>query len=100
MPKKTSAARLQREIDETLTAKRATKATPFHTTRCYACGGKAVGVRDLRPEGGMIEAACRRHADPRIKAYAACVYCSGPRPTLLIDGQFAHKGCHAEAEQS
>jgi hypothetical protein len=48
----------------------------------------------------MVEAACKRHADPSIKACAACVFCSGPRPTLTIDGDFAHKGCHAEAVRS
>jgi hypothetical protein len=80
--------------------KDATKAIPFFTARCYACDSEACGVRDRRPEGGMIEAACKRHADPRVKAYAACTYCSGSRPTLLIDGSFAHKGCHAEAVRS
>lgn len=69
---------------------------PFHTSRCYACDAKASGVRDRRPEGGMVEAACPRHADPTIKAHPACMFCSGPRPTLLIDGDFAHKGCHSK----
>ena len=73
---------------------------PFHTSRCYACDDKACGVRDRRPEGGVVEAACKRHADPTIRAYAACVFCSGTRPTLTIDGDFAHKGCHAEAVRS
>jgi len=73
---------------------------PFHTARCYACDGKACGVRDRRHEGGMVEAACARHADPTIKSFAACVFCSGSRPSLTIDGDFAHKGCHAEAVQS
>lgn len=75
-------------------------AVPFHTSRCYACDTEACGVRDRRLEGGLIEAACKRHADPTIKAYAACMYCSGPRPTLLIDNSFAHKGCHTEEMQS
>lgn len=48
-------------------------------------------------EGGMIEAACERHADPTIMAYAACMLCTGARPSLVIDGDFAHKRCHAEA---
>ena len=78
----------------------AVKATPFHTARCYACDGKACGVRDRRPEGGLIEAACKRHADPSIPSYVACMFCSGPRPTLLVDGSFAHKGCHTEQVQS
>ena len=75
-------------------------ALTYSTRRCYACDSKdAIGVRDRRPEGGMVEAACARHADPTIKAVAACMYCSGPRPTLDIDGDFAHKKCHAEACQ-
>jgi len=76
------------------------KATPFHTSRCYACDAEACGVRDRRPEGGLIEAACKRHADPSIRSYVACMFCSGPRPTLLIDGSFAHKGCHTGQVQS
>jgi hypothetical protein len=48
----------------------------------------------------MVEAACARHADPTIKAYAACMFCSGPRPTLLIDDTFAHKGCYHEDVRS
>lgn len=71
------------------------KAIPFHTSRCYACDDQACGVRDRRPEGGSIEAACKRHADPSIKAYAACMFCSGPRPSLVVDGDFAHKSCHS-----
>ncbi len=75
-------------------------AKPYHSCKCYACDSKsAVGVRDRRPEGGMLEAACARHADPTIKAFAACMYCSGPRPSLLIDQDFAHKKCHAEASR-
>lgn len=31
---------------------------------CYACDAAPVGTRDRRPEGGGIEAACARHADP------------------------------------
>lgn len=76
------------------------KAVPFHTSRCYACDDEVHGIRDRRPEGLQIEAACKRHADPTIRCFAACLFCSGPRPTLLIDGDFAHKGCHAEAVRS
>ena len=71
------------------------KGRPFHTDRCYACDARAVGVRDRRPEGGVVEAACARHRDPSIPAYPACMFCSGPRPTLLIDRDFAHAKCHA-----
>lgn len=74
-------------------------ALPYHTRRCYACDDTACGVRDRRPEGGEVEGACTRHADPTIKAFAACVYCNGPRPSLDIDGEFAHKKCHIEASQ-
>jgi hypothetical protein len=73
--------------------------TPFHVGGCYACDDTAVGVRDRRPEGGMIEAACRRHADPTLRAFAACCFCSGARPSLVIDGQFAHKSCHTAAQE-
>jgi hypothetical protein len=57
----------------------------------------ACGVRDRRPEGGIVEAACTRHADPTIPAYAACYMCLGARPTIAIDGELlVHKKCHAE----
>jgi hypothetical protein len=75
------------------------KGKPYHTERCYACDDRAVGIRDRCPEGGMVEAACLRHRDPAIRAYAACMFCSGPRPTLVIDGDFAHVKCHTEASQ-
>lgn len=97
-----SSAQLDREIAEALAhPAHATKQTavPFHQDRCYACDSKAVGVRDRRPEGGMIEPGCKRHADPSIKSYAACMYCSGPGPTRTIDGDFVHKGCHDEASK-
>lgn len=74
---------------------------PYHTCKCYACDSKAaVGVRDRRPEGGAVEAACARHADPTIKAYPACVFCSGRvvAKSLLIELDFAHKSCHAAQE--
>lgn len=35
---------------------------------CYACEGARVGFRDRRPEGGRLEHACERHADPRVDA--------------------------------
>lgn len=70
---------------------------PRISTRCYACDAPACGVRDRRPEGGSLEAACARHAEPTIKSHAACCYCSAPRPTLVIDGDLAHKACHVEA---
>jgi len=76
-----------------------TQRLPFSTRKCYACdSGEAVGVRDRRQEGGMIEAACSRHADPTISAYPACCICGGSiRPTSYdVDGTFVHKACHAE----
>lgn len=72
---------------------------PFCTSRCYACSAVAVGVRDRRPEGGMIEAACKRHADPTIPTFPGCMYCNGRiRPgSVAVDADFAHAKCHAEA---
>ena len=71
---------------------------PFHGGRCYACDAKAVGLRDRRPEGGMMETACKRHADPTIKTFDACIYCSGSvrDGSLDNDWNWAHKKCHAE----
>lgn len=71
-------------------------ALPYTTLRCYACDGEACGVRDRRPEGGIVMAGCACHADPTIRAYAACYMCHGARPTVAIDGeQLVHKKCHA-----
>lgn len=72
---------------------------PFYGGPCYACDARSVGLRDLRPEGGDLEVACRRHADPSIETYAACMYCDGPvrAGSLEIDGNFAHAKCHREA---
>jgi hypothetical protein len=73
------------------------KRVPFSTRKCYACDSReAVGVRDRRQEGGMIEAACVRHADPTIPAYPACALCSGPiKPNSYdVDGTLIHKACH------
>lgn len=67
--------------------------TPYFTSSCYACDAPACGVRDRRPEGGMVEAACARHADPTIRAHAACGYCSGRLAARSHD--FAHKACLA-----
>lgn len=71
---------------------------PYHHEYCYACDEPAIGVRDRRPEGGSVEAACERHADLTIAAYPACTYCDGPvRPgSLLIDHTFAHRACVAD----
>ncbi len=78
-------------------APKVTERLPFSTRQCYACDSReAVGVRDRRPEGGMIEAACPRHADPTIPAYPACSLCGGQiRPgSYDVDGTFVHKACH------
>lgn len=69
---------------------------PFHGgEKCYACSAKPVGLRDRRPEGGFLEIACERHADPRIHVYEACV-CDGParKGSLSIEGQFVHQSCY------
>ncbi len=80
----------------------ASPSLPYHTLACYACDAPACGVRDRRLEGGLVEAACARHADPTIRAHAACVYCSGRVVvrSLDIDGELAHKSCHAVEVQS
>jgi hypothetical protein len=72
-------------------------ALPYFTARCYACDAPAAGVRDRRPEGGDTESACARHRDTTIRGFAACIYCSGPRPSRMFDGEFAHVTCHTEA---
>lgn len=76
------------------------KTYTFSHMKCYACDSKeAIGVRDRRLEGGLIESACKRHADPTLKAHKSCMYCDGPRPSLLIDYDLAHKKCHEEASR-
>ena len=71
---------------------------PFHGGRCYACGAQAAGLRDQRPEGGLLEPACARHRDPTIKTYEACIFCDGPvrRGSAVVDEDFAHKSCLKE----
>lgn len=75
-----------------------TASVPFHGGHCYACSSRAVGFRDMRPEGRDIEPACSRHADPAIRVYHACQYCDGSirKGSLDLDGLFAHAKCHAE----
>jgi hypothetical protein len=74
------------------------KKLPFHGgQQCYACDCQTVvGLRDRRPEGGSLEIACARHADPTVATYDACMYCDAParKGSWLIDGNFAHKTCH------
>jgi hypothetical protein len=89
-----------RLLSVTLKTTQKRNSAPYHTSRCYACDGTACGVSDRRHAGGLVEAACKRHADASIRAFAACVFCSGARPSLVIDGDFAHRACHAEAVQS
>jgi len=62
----------------------------------------AVGYRDLRPESktGHLNVACARHADPHIKTYEACIYCTGPvkKGSLRFDDSgYAHRTCHEDA---
>lgn len=67
-------------------------------TKCYACDAKASGSC-YREDVDRREPACARHRDSDIP-FDACMYCSGPRATLVIDretGQYAHKKCHKEA---
>lgn len=63
-------------------AKRKRPAKPFPLRkcepRCYACDATgSAGYRDRRPEGGVIEHACSRHADPYVDAAV------GPDGTLV-----------------
>lgn len=69
---------------------------------CYACDADATGIRDRRPEGGEIEAACERHREPRLRARRVCMYCTDTvRPgSVVVDGDLAHRGCHEEACRS
>ncbi len=66
---------------------------------CYACGAKAVGLRDRRPEGGEVEPACARHAEPRLVPVLVCIYCGEPtrKRAISVDGEGAHARCHREA---
>ena len=48
--------------------------------RCYACDASPVGTRDRRPEGGRVEAACVRHAEPKSPATSA------PTDVMPADG--------------
>jgi hypothetical protein len=79
-------------------AKRAPR-VPFYGPsayeRCYACDACVAGYRDRRPEGGRLELACARHADPAIVTFNACSYCDGPvrKGSIVIDGVFAHAAC-------
>jgi hypothetical protein len=83
-------------------SKQATQKIPFGP--CYACdarGALVVGVRDRRPEGGQLEPACARHADPTIRAQAVCIYCEGfvRAGSLGIDGEYAHQAGHKDASR-
>jgi hypothetical protein len=67
--------------------------------KCYACGLEATGLRDRRPEGGEVEPACLRHAEPRLVPILVCIYCGDPtrKGSLVVDGEQAHAKCHREA---
>lgn len=68
---------------------------------CYACDAGARGFRDRRPEGGALEPACARHADPSIEVYDACIYCGEPvrKGSRYVDGGYAHAACDDEAQR-
>jgi hypothetical protein len=70
---------------------------PFWGGRqCYACDcTKVVGLRDRRPEGGDLEVACERHADPTIPIRKVCFMCQGAlgNGSVVIDGDTAHQKC-------
>jgi hypothetical protein len=65
---------------------------------CYCCDGRAVGIRDRRPEGGDIERACARHEDPTLFPVFVCMYCDEPvrAGSVVVDGDYAHAKCHRE----
>jgi hypothetical protein len=65
-------------------------------SRCYACDAKPVGIRDRRPEGGDLEHACARHADPTLQAVEVCFMCCGAirRGSLDLDGSLVHAACY------
>jgi len=66
---------------------------PRYNDKCYACDARAIGVRDQRPEG-VVEAACYRHLDPSLRSRAACCFCGGFRPSVVMDGgALAHIAC-------
>jgi len=71
----------------------------FGGEKCYACDEVPIGYRDRRPEGGDMEIACERHADPKIRVYEACIYCNGPirKGSWVLDtGVFVHQVCQRE----
>ena len=71
---------------------------PVYRAACYACDARATGAAEHR---GTFVPACARHADPSIRAFAACIYCSGPvrSDSADIDGDFAHVTCHRAARE-
>lgn len=75
---------------------------PF-AEKCYACDSERLaGVRDFRLEGGRLEAACRRHADPTIPAQFVCIYCNRfvrAGAVSLAPNEYAHASCHREASR-
>lgn len=78
----------------------ATGRIPFYgPVKCYACDSKSVGFADRSHDGEGMVCGCKRHADPTIRTFAACVYCSNPvrSGSVEVDGNFAHAKCHAEA---
>lgn len=44
------------------------------SARCYACDAGSVGVAT---HNGETKSACRRHADPSMKAGRVCYVCNG-----------------------
>jgi hypothetical protein len=76
---------------------------PFYGgEKCYACDAKPVGLADRRHDAeGAYMPACERHRNLTIRTYDACIYCNGQvrKGSLSIDGEFAHKSCHAEASR-
>lgn len=68
---------------------------------CYACDEHSIGVT---LHNGEIRAACKRHADPKIKAKHTCMYCDGFVRAGGLDlgaGPYdiVHKKCYAEDQK-
>ena len=83
-------AQLNREIAEALARPSPQEQPP---PQCYACGAEASGIRDRRPEGGRIEAACGRHADPTVShlpGHRSSHSSITPGVVHVIQGNYGH----------
>lgn len=65
---------------------------PPSFAQCYACDNKATGVTF---HDGKVKDACKRHADPKAKTVAHCIYCDTPtrKGSVKVDEDEAHRAC-------